>query len=50
VIVCGCTERHGNLFRDALKSFSASNYQLFIPTLLIRGQLIYRSNVYVWFI
>jgi len=36
VIVCGCTERHG-LFRDAVKSFSASIYQLFIPTLLIRG-------------
>jgi hypothetical protein len=37
VIVCGCTERHGILFRDAVKSFSASDYQLFIPTLLIRG-------------
>jgi hypothetical protein len=37
VIDCGCTERHGILFRDAVKSFSASNYQLFIPTLLIRG-------------
>lgn len=37
MIVCGCTERHGILFRDAVKSFSASNYQLFIPTLLTKG-------------
>jgi hypothetical protein len=37
VFICGCTERHGILFRDAVILFSASNYQLFMPTLLIRG-------------